>query len=214
MPRPLRCFEAGIYHVGSHGSDTRRLFLGDSDRSDFVERLGFTFWQRGIELLAYVLLGNHYHTLVRIPDARLSEGLQRLHTEYSRQHNRRHGHSAHLFRAHCFARRIRDDDQLLTAYRYLALNPVAAGLVLDPLDWPWSSAAAHAGVRPAPVPLQQEPLRSALGDGPRWQERYRELIRPEEQKARRSGPPPVAGARYGPISDRQVTGASAFSWPN
>jgi putative transposase len=182
MGRPLRNFEAGIYHIGSHGSDTRHLYVGDTDRVDFVERLGYTFWQRGVELLSYVLMGNHYHALVRIPDGRLSEALQRLHTEYSRHHNRRHRREAHLFRAHCFTRRIDNDDRLLVAYRYLARNPVAAGLVLDPLDWPWSSAAIHAGVRDATIPLEHMPLRSSLGDHPHWQVHYVELIRqPDEE---------------------------------
>jgi putative transposase len=189
MGRPLRNFEAGIYHIGSHGSDTRHLYLDDTDRIDFVERLGYTFWQRGVELLSYVLLGNHYHALVRIPDARLSEALQRLHTEYSRNHNRRHGRSAHLFRAHCFARRIDDDDHLLVAYRYLARNPVAAGLALDPLEWAWSSAAVHAGVRGATIPLEHMPLRNSLGDHPDWQEHYADLIRQPDEKE-----PAVAGS--------------------
>jgi putative transposase len=188
VPRAPRRFEAGIYHVASHGSDRRYLFLGDEDRADFLERLASTFWQRELELLCYVLLGNHYHALVRIPDARLSEALQRLHTEYSRHHNRVHGRSAHLFRAHCLARRVENDSQLLAAYRYLALNPVAASLVLDPLDWPWSSARAHAGVQPATIPLEHTPLRAALDDSPRWQQRYRELIQPptDESPPRRT----------------------------
>jgi putative transposase len=189
MPRPLRQFEAGIYHVASHGSDTRPLFLIDADRSDFVERLGYTFWQRGVELLSYVLMENHYHALVSIPDGRLSEALQRLHTEYSRHHNRRHRRRAHLFRAHCLARRIDDDGQLLVAYRYLALNPLSAGLVVDPLDWLWSSAAVHAGTRAATIPLEHLPLRAALDESPRWRDLYLELIRqPSEQE------PAVAGS--------------------
>lgn len=52
--RVLRNFEAGIYYVASHGSDTRHHFLTDQDRVDFVERLGYTFWRRGVELLSYV----------------------------------------------------------------------------------------------------------------------------------------------------------------
>ena len=65
-------------------------------------------WQRfELALLSYVLLGSHYHALVRIADARLSQALQRLHTGYSRWHNRRHARSAHLFRAHAGLERPR-----------------------------------------------------------------------------------------------------------
>lgn len=105
-------------------------------------------------------MGNHYHALVSIPHGRLSEALQRLHTEYSRHHNRRHRRRAHLFRAHCLA-----------------------------LDWPWSSAPVHAGIRAATIPLQEMPLCAAFDDSPRWRERYLDLIRqPNEQE------PAVAGS--------------------
>jgi putative transposase len=181
MPRAPRAFEAGIYHLAAHGSDNRYLFLCERDRVDFLERLGDTLWRREIELLAYVLMGNHYHALVRIPDARLSEALQRLHTEYSRQHNRTHGRSAHLFRAHCLARRIKDDKHLLGTYRYIARNPVDAGLVDDPLAWPWSSTRAHAGIEADAIPLNHEPLRNALGGSQRWRQQYLELIQANDQ---------------------------------
>jgi REP element-mobilizing transposase RayT len=210
MARSLRNFEAGIYHVAAHGSDTRSLFRCDSDRTDFLERLGDTLWQRGIELLAYVMMGNHYHSLVSIPDARLSEALQRLHTEYSRQHNRTHRRSAHLFRAHCLTRRIKDDDHLLATYRYLARNPVAAGLVDDPLDWPWSSARVHAGIEPAPIPLNSDPLRAALGDSPHWRERYRELIQAltEETRKNQVHPPPPPPVPPPPLTSASCVGTA------
>jgi putative transposase len=183
MTRRPRAFHSGTYHLSAHGSDIRHLFLCDLDRIDFLERLSSTFWQRGIEVLAYVLLGNHYHALVWIPDARLSEALQRLHTEYSRQHNRTHRRGAHLFRAHCLARRIEDDAHLLASYRYLARNPVEAGLVDDALAWPWSSSRAHAGIEPDPIPLNHEPLRAALGNTPRWRLHYVKMIQSGDAQA-------------------------------
>jgi REP-associated tyrosine transposase len=181
MGRPPRNFSEGIYHLGSHGSDTRYLYAGDDDRFDFLERMSSTFWARDIDVLAYALLGNHYHGLVRTPDARLSEALQRLHTEYSRQHNRRHRRRAHLFRAHCFARRVIDTDDLLGVYRYIARNPVEAGLVDNPFDWRWASTRAHAGLDPPAIPLDETPLRGALGDTLDWRRRYAEPILSNEK---------------------------------
>ena len=185
MGRRPRDFAEGIYHFGSHGSDTRYLYVCDGDRFDLLERMSSILWVRGIDLLAYALLGNHYHGLVRIPDARLSEALQRLHTEYSRQYNRRHGRRAHLFRAHCFARRVTVTDDLLGVYRYIARNPVEAGLVTNPLDWPWASTRAHAALDRPAVPLDETLLRGALGDTAGWRTRYAELIHTPDQEAER-----------------------------
>jgi len=172
VARRLRNLYAGIYHLAAHGSDTRHLFVSDADREGFLERLAAICQRFELALLSYVLLGNHYHALVRIPDARLSQALQRLHTEYSRWHNRRHGRSAHLFCAHALTREITSDRQLVAACRYLALNPVEAGLVDDPLDWPWSSARAHAGLERPRIPLAESDLRTAFGGDSTWRERY------------------------------------------
>ena len=95
MPRRLRSFHEGIYHLAARGSDTRYLFVDDQDRQDFLDRLAATWENFELALLSYVLMGSHYHALVRIPDSRLSPALQRLHTEYSRHHSRRYGQNAH-----------------------------------------------------------------------------------------------------------------------
>jgi REP element-mobilizing transposase RayT len=176
VPRDPRNLYAGIYHLAARGSDIRHLFLADTDREEFLERLAAIWAYFDLGLISYVLMGNHYHALVRIPDARLSQALQHLHTEYSRWHNRRHGRSAHLFRAHAMTKEIASDRQLVAASRYLALNPVVAGLVQDPLAWRWSSARTHAGLEQAPIPLAEDDLRAAFGNGDDWRERYRSTI--------------------------------------
>jgi putative transposase len=175
VPRPPRNFGDGIYHVGSHGSDTRDLFVGADERATFLDRLVVVSERFDLRLSAYVLLGNHYHFVLATPDARLSSALQQLHGWYSRWHNRRNGRSAHLFRAHFFAREIVSDADLLAVCLYLALNPVAAGLCDHPFSWPWSSAAATAGIVEPVIPLDHGPLRAALG-GADWQGRYRRII--------------------------------------
>jgi putative transposase len=180
MARSLRLLAAGIYHLTAHGSDTRYLFVDDQDRADFLERLAVVCERFELGLLSYVLLGNHYHGLLRVPDARLSRALQRLHTEYSRHHNRRRRRSAHLFRAHPYTGEIESDAQLVAACRYLARNPVEAGLVDDPLEWPWSSARAHAGLERPRIPLAEGDLRAAFGGTDGWRLRYREQIQKEE----------------------------------
>jgi REP element-mobilizing transposase RayT len=176
VARKPRNFYEGIYHLAGRGSDIRHLFLNDHDREEFLGQLASVWEQFRLDLLSYVLMGNHYHALVRIPDARLSQALQHLHTGYSRWHNRRHGRSAHLFRAHAMTKEIASDRQLVAASRYLALNPVVAGLVHDPLAWRWSSARTHAGLEQAPIPLAEDDLRAAFGNGDDWRKRYRSTI--------------------------------------
>jgi putative transposase len=176
MSRPRRAFVEGIYHFSSHASDTRDLFLTFDDGTRFLDRLAFVFARFQLALIAYALLSNHYHGVVFTPGGRISNALQQLHTWYSRTYNRRHEHTAHLFRAHFFAREVTSDEDLLATCRYVAHNPVAAGLTDDPFAWPWSSTAATAGIVEPMIPLDSSPLRAALGDTDDWQRRYRQFI--------------------------------------
>jgi len=176
VPRRPRAFTEGIFHLCPHASDTRDLFVNNEDRERFLDRLALVCRRFELGVLSYVLMGNHYHVIFRIPDARLSRSLQRLHTDYSRDHNRRHGRGGHLFRAHPVAREIESDDDLVGACRYVARNPVAAHLVRDPLDWRWGSARAHAGLELPQIPLDEHPLRAAFGGTTSWRERYRTYV--------------------------------------
>jgi putative transposase len=186
MPRPPRAFVEGIYHLASHGSDNRHLFLSGDDRTTFLHRLGLLAERFDLRLIAYALMGNHYHLVLATPGGRVSSALQQLHSWYSRWHNGRQGRSAHLFRAHFFARELTSDADLLVACRYVAYNPVAAALSNDPFSWPWSSAAASAGIVAPAIPLDSGPLRAALDDSGNWQRRYRAFIeaRADEQPSR------------------------------
>lgn len=176
MPRPPRAFVDGIYHLGSHGSDSRQLFLSDDERRTFIGRLALLLDRFELRLVAYTLMGNHYHLVLHTPDGRISRALQQLHGWYSYWHNRTRGLSAHLFKAHPFARELSSDADLLTACRYLAYNPVEAGLANHPFAWPWGSSAASAGLCESPLPLDDAPLRAAFADKPEWRRRYRAFI--------------------------------------
>lgn len=176
MPRPPRVFFDGLYHIAPHASDRRRLFLVDGDRRAFLERLALVVERYELGLVAYTLMGTHYHAVVSTTDDGIPAALQQLHGSYSRAHNVVHGRTAHLFRAHYMARWISSDGDLLTVCRYLAWNPVLAGLARNPFDWPWSSAAASAGLGEPAIPLDSTPLRAALADSPSWQRRYRGLL--------------------------------------
>jgi putative transposase len=176
MARPLRNPDEGLYHVTAHASDTRLLFDTDASRNMFLDRLTATFATFEIGLVTWTLMGTHYHLVTDSPGAALSSALQRLHSWYSRLHNSARGRSAHLFRAHFFSRQIVGDEDLLGVCRYVARNPVEAALVRHPLDWRWSSARTSAGLERPRIPLDEAPLRAALGPGQDWRTRYRDYV--------------------------------------
>jgi putative transposase len=99
--------------------------------------------QRAVEIWAYCLMPNHVH-LPAVP--RSEDGLGRAigeaHRRYTRRVNFREKWRGYLWQGR-FASFVMDQPYLLAAARYVELNPVRAGLVVDAAEWPWSSARAH-----------------------------------------------------------------------
>ena len=143
-------------------------------------------------------MGNHYHLLIQTREQGVSRAFQELNGGYSRHFNRSHGRSAHLFRNRFLAREIDDEAYLLTACRYVAHNPVRAGLCGDPADWPWSSHRATAGLDPTPAFLNDTLIREACGNQPNWRLRYRDFV------SEAVGPPVEKALHFRPT--RHLTG--------
>ena len=70
-----------------------------------------------------------------------------LHSAHARRFNARYGFQGHTFDARFFSRPIESEAHLRRVFRYVAINPVAAGLCRDPADWRWGSFATVAGER-------------------------------------------------------------------
>jgi REP element-mobilizing transposase RayT len=151
MPRVPREEESGaIHHVFARGNRRQRVFLDDRDRRRYVALLHKVVERCRWISLAYCLMDNHVHLLVETPDPNLGDGMRRLHGAYAQEFNRRHGHVGHLFQGRYGAERVTTDAQLVTTLRYIALNPVEAGLCEHAWDWRWSSYALLVkGVAPA-----------------------------------------------------------------
>ncbi|MBK8598379.1 MAG: transposase [Holophagales bacterium] len=151
MSRPLRLDHAGaLWHVTSRGNERREVFVDDEDRREFVRLLGRSVELFGWKLHAWVLMGNHYHLFVGTPEATLSRGMRQLNGDYAGHFNRRHGRDGHVFQGRFKAILVQREAHLLEVARYVVRNPVRAGLVASPGDWPWSSFRATAGLESAP----------------------------------------------------------------
>jgi putative transposase len=115
------------------------------------------------QCFAYCLMGNHYHLVVGTPDANISVGMHRLNGAYARWFNRLHGHQGHVFQDRFHAQLVQRDSHLLEACRYVVLNPVRAGLVGEPADWPWSSYRATVEALPETELLASKELLELFG---------------------------------------------------
>jgi REP-associated tyrosine transposase len=151
MPRkPREEAEGAVWHVFARGNGQQDIFLDDHDRRTYLRLLGKIVRRQHWLCLAYCLMHNHLHLLLETPQANLGAGMQRLHGVYAQTLNERHGWSGHVFQGRYGAVVVKRDEQLLTVARYIALNPVEAGLCEEAAAWPWGShAALVTGVAPA-----------------------------------------------------------------
>jgi putative transposase len=169
MARPLRIeFPGAVYHVTSRGDRREDIFVDDDDRSSLLAVVGQGLARFDAEMLAYCLMGNHYHFVLHTRGANLSALMRHVNGVYTQAFNRRHGKVGHLFQGRFKAILVDRDAYLLEVCRYVELNPMRARMVRAPENWPWSSYLAHVGAVPAPQWLDCEGLHGyLLGHAPR-----------------------------------------------
>jgi REP element-mobilizing transposase RayT len=151
MSRPLRIeFPGAVYHVTSRGDRREPIFDDDVDRQLLLDVLAHGTDRFDAQVLAYCLMGNHYHFVLYTRSGNLSRLMRHLNGVYTQAYNRRNGKVGHLFQGRFKAILVDRDAYLLEVCRYVELNPVRAGMVPSPEAWPWSSYRAHVGQTPTP----------------------------------------------------------------
>ena len=150
----------GIHHVTAKAPYGRVLFIDDQDR---VRDLAL--WEREVErrewqVITYCLMTNHVHVLVRTLEPDLGAGIKSVHERFAVDLNRRHRQHGHVFGARFSNKIVRSDRHLHGCLRYIARNPVEAGMCASPIDWPWSGHGALVGLA---APRGGLDVRAALG---------------------------------------------------
>ena len=125
MARPLRIqYENAYYHVTCRGNARQNIFSTDADRSTFLDLLGRSVVIYQTEILAYVLMSNHFHLLVKTPLGNLQEFMRHFNISYTAWFNRRHRRSGHLYQGRYHSFLIDADNYFKEVSRYIHLNPV------------------------------------------------------------------------------------------
>ena len=151
------------HHVTQRGNRRERVFLEPRDYELYRDWLAESCRKFGVSVWAYCLMPNHVHLVLAPSDpAGLALALSRAHRLYAGYFNARARQTGHLFQGR-FGSLAMDEDHLIAAVRYVALNPVRARLVATASEWPHSSVRAHmAGVDDALVSVQ--PLRDRVAN--------------------------------------------------
>jgi putative transposase len=165
------------YHVIQRGNNRQRIFTSDGDRETMRELLDENARRFDVAIHAYVLMDNHFHLLLTPnADDSLPKMMQAVGRTYVRYFNDVHKRSGTLWEGRYKSALVQTERYLLACMVYLDLNPVRAGLVSRPQDYPWSSYAHYAGIR-NDRRVTPHALVWGLGNTPFDREsRYRELV--------------------------------------
>lgn len=134
----------------NRGANHQNIFNADNQRYYFLYLLSEAADMFNLEVHAYCLMGNHYHLLVRTPDANLSRAMQHINGAYTQAFNRDEVRDGPLFRGRYKSILVDDDGYQLIVSRYIHLNPVEANLVDKAEEYHWSSYKDYIGHREKP----------------------------------------------------------------
>jgi putative transposase len=166
------------HHIIQRGNNRQPIFADRRDYERLLESMEEQSKKHGVAVHSYVLMSNHFH-LLATPDS--DEGIplfmQAVGRSYVRWFNNRHGRSGTMWEGRYRSTLVQAERYLLACMVYIDLNPVRAGLVGDPADYPWSSHAHYLGRRTDRL-VTPHPLYWELGNTPFARDAaYLELVR-------------------------------------
>lgn len=147
MARPLRIeYPGAVYHVMSRGDGREAITVSEDDSVLFLNVLAECVERYNLLIHGYCLMPNHYHLLVETPDGNLSDAMRFLNGVYTQRFNSGHKTVGHVFQGRFKSIVVNRDEYLMCLCRYIERNPVRAGIVEHPKDYPWSSYRIITGV--------------------------------------------------------------------
>ena len=128
------------------GIRKQAIYRDDMDHQAFIAIMRSTLEKNRGLLHAYCMMTNHFHLLLETSDMEPGKFMKQLASCYAIYFNRKYRFSGHLFEGRYKACLVKDDDYFLQSSRYIHLNPVKAGIVEHPEDYPWSSYRTMLGM--------------------------------------------------------------------
>jgi len=187
MTRPLRIQYPGAwYHVTCRGNERAIIYRDDKDKKRFLSALKESIEDFHVELHCYILMSNHFHLLLKTPEANLSRLMHRFNTAYTTYYNLRHHRSGHLYQGRYKALLVEADEYLLELSRYIHLNPVRVDTYQSSSveekarslkNYVWSSLPGYINVKKRDHCIHYEEVLGYMGgDNRKGRDRYHEFV--------------------------------------
>jgi REP element-mobilizing transposase RayT len=165
MARQLRIeYPGAFYHVTSRGNQKQSVFFSPWDKARFLDCLDEAHEKHDLLVHSYCLMENHYHLMLETRQANLSKIMHFINTSFTVYLNKRYKRVGHLFQGRFKAILLEAETYAQELSRYIHLNPLRAGIVRRPEDYPWSSLREYLGQREPPRWLEMSFVLGLFGD--------------------------------------------------
>ena len=159
MPRRPRVFVAGaVYHVYCRVARGELVFSEPQEAAALVAVIRDVVREHGLSVLAWCVMGTHYHMAVRAGRVPLWRSMRLIQGRFARSHNRRRRVLGPFWQGRYKAIIVPDARYLQQLIAYIHLNPVAANVVDDPARFRWSGHRELLGRVAEPVADVKEAL--------------------------------------------------------
>ena len=163
MPRTHRIdYPGALHHIMNRGARRAPLFSDERSKSNFLQRLSALPEQFGVELLAYAIMPNHYHLVVKSVHGNVGYAMKWLGQTVTQDINQQPRWDGPVFRGRYRNRVVQTRDYYQHLLAYVHLNPVPS-LARHPVHYRWSSARMLHGLMPVPEWLSTSAVDACFG---------------------------------------------------
>ena len=167
------------YHIYNRAIAGNLLFREERNYYFFLSKVD-KYILPAAELLAFCLMPNHYHFILKLKSSDISNPLQRLAVSYVKSYNLVYNQHGHLFQGPFQRIHVIDSNYLIHLSRYIHLNPVKADLVEKAESWDFSSYQEYIGLRTPdiadPLPILNLISEGSLRSLQSKQKQYQEFV--------------------------------------
>lgn len=137
LPRLLS--STGVYHIVLKGNNSLPIFIEDKDYQMFVETLDKACDNYNVDIIAYCLMNNHIHLLLKFNEENMPNLFKSIGASFVTKQNLKYNKTGRMLNNRYYSKPVNDDEYLLAAVRYIHNNPVKAGICAKPNEYIWSS---------------------------------------------------------------------------
>lgn len=178
------------HHIYAWGNDRHPVFKDDTHYKKYLEYLALYGCHYKVAIIAYALMAWHVHLFIFDLSGKLSQFMENLHGHYARYFNKITGRVGHVFGKRFNNKVVQVNNYGLWLSRYIHRQPIEAGLVRDPKDYPWTSYRAYLDLVPKGF-LKPEIIWEQFGAGREVFSRYETFVLGGEEDLSRWTDPSV-----------------------